>query len=144
MTEPATALSVYKPKSRRLDLDDPAILGFPPTLPLELALGETPRRQLLEDYGFTRETWAVLRENPIFQKAVADATEFLQREGMTFRVKARMQAELLLETSWQIIHAATTPAVVKADLIKSTWKVAGMEPKETLAAINPLQININL
>jgi hypothetical protein len=63
---------------------------------------------------------------------------------MTFRIKARMQAEGLLQTSWHLIHNKDTPAAVKADLIKHTWKVAGVEPKETMAAITPLQIMINL
>jgi hypothetical protein len=135
---------LLKPTSRREGLDDPALIGFPHTLPLELALGEQSKHDLLVEYGYTPESWEVLRANPTFQKAVKDAVEMLQREGMAFRVKAKMQSEALLETSWKLIHAKETPAVVKADLIKSTWKVAGLEPKETLAAITPLQIQINL
>jgi hypothetical protein len=113
-------------------------------LPVELALQETPRKDLLIMYGYNPVTWEKLRQNPTFQKAVQDATEMLQREGMTFRIKARMQAEGLLQTSWHLIHNKDTPAAVKADLIKHTWKVAGVEPKETMAAITPLQIMINL
>lgn len=135
---------LLRPVPRRMGLDDPSLIGFPPTLPLELALGEQPRKDLLLEYGYGPEEWEQLRTNPAFQKAVKDAVEMLQREGMAFRVKAKMQSEALLETSWKIIHAKDTPATVKADLIKSTWKVAGLEPKETLAAITPLQININL
>jgi hypothetical protein len=135
---------MHLPDLHRDGLDDPSLIGFPPTLPLELALGETPRNELLAAYGFTPASWDSLRQNPAFQKAVIDAQEMLQREGMSFRAKARMQAEHLLQTSWHLIHDAKTPAVVKADLIKSTWKVAGLEPKETLAATTPLQININL
>lgn len=134
----------FRPDTRRIALDDPSLIGFPPTLPLELALQETPRNELLVAYGYDAATWNALRNNPIFQKAVIDATEMLQREGMTFRAKARMQAEELLQTSWHLIHNKDTPPAVKADLIKSTWKVAGLEPKETLAATTPLQININL
>lgn len=141
----ATApLSALVPRPRREGVDDPSLIGFPPTLPIELALAETPRNELLTAYGIGPVEWDVLRENPVFQKAVADAVEMMQREGMSFRAKARMQAEALLETSWAIIHAKDTPSPVKADLIKSTWKVAGVEPKETLAAIAPLQIVINL
>lgn len=134
----------YHPDLRREGVDDPSLLGFPPLLPVELALQEVPRRELLVMYGFTPETWDKLRQNPAFQKAVLDATEMLQREGMTFRVKARMQAEELLQTSWHLIHNKDTPAAVKADLIKHTWKVAGVEPKETANLVTPLQININL
>lgn len=137
-------VTVPRPKARREGVDDPALLGFPPYLPVELALQETPRNELLTAYGITPQKWDQLRANAAFQKAVSDAVEMLQREGMTFRVKARMQAEALLETTWQMIHNKDTPSAVKADLIKSTWKVAGLEPKETLAATTPLRININL
>lgn len=144
MSDDAPQLPVLMPRPRRNGIDDPSFIGFPPTLPLELALGETPWKDLAIEYGYDRDSWNTLIQNTVFQKAVADATEAMQREGMTFRTKARMQAEALLETSWKIIHSNTTPAAVKADLIKHTWKVAGVEPKETLAAISPLQININL
>jgi hypothetical protein len=70
--------------------------------------------------------------------------ETLSRDGMSFRVKARIQSEALLETSWQLIHSNSTPAQVKADLIKHTHKVAGLEPKEQAGVVSPLQININL
>jgi len=139
--EPLTPL---RTNLRRVDLDDPAHIGFPPTLPLELALGESPRGEILSAYNLTPESWDKLRSNPAFQKALRDAVEMLQRDGMTFRVKARMQSEALLETSWQLIHSNATPSAVKADLIKHTHRVAGLEPKENAVAISPLQININL
>jgi hypothetical protein len=138
--------ALVRPRPRRVDLDDPATLGFPPTLPLELALGEIPRNQILEAYKLTPETWDVLRKNPVFQKALRDAVELLQKDGMSFRIKARMQSEALLETSWNLIHSAHTPSAVKADLIKHTHRVAGLEPKGDAAGGGGtnLQININL
>ena len=140
--------SVLRPSVRRKAIngsDDPAmVVGFPHLLPIELALGDQPRNEVLTAYDITPERWEVLRKNPAFQKAVRDAIEMLQRDGASFRIKARIQSEALLETSWKIIHSATTPSNVKADLIKHTHKVAGFEPKETVGAGAPLQININL
>jgi hypothetical protein len=137
--------AICRPTPRRVDMDDPALLGFPPTLPLELALGEIPRNEILTAYRLTPESWEELRKNPVFQKAVRDAIELLQRDGMSFRVKARMQSEALLETSWKIIHSTQTPSAVKADLIKHTHRIAGFEPKNNeVGAGNNLQININL
>jgi hypothetical protein len=124
---------------------DPALLGFPPLLPVELALAETPVREVCESYGITdRDEFARIVKLPAFQKAFSEAQKMLQQEGMSFRVKARLQSEALLETSFALIHAQHTPSNVKADLIKSTWKVAGLEPKETAISGTPLQININL
>jgi hypothetical protein len=131
----------------RIDLDDPSTLGFPPTLPIELALGEIPRTQILVEYGYTPETWDVLRVNPAFVKALRDAVDILSKEGMAFKVKARMQSEALLETSWQLIHNGDTPSAVKADLIKHTHRVAGFVPREGadgIAGATNLQINISL
>lgn len=124
---------------------DPSLLGFPPMLPVELALGEDPVREICASYGIDKAAFTKLCANPAFGKAVKDAKEMLAKEGMGFRMKARMQAEALLKTSWALIHSPGTAPSVKADLIKNTFKVAGFEPKESdRAPIMPLQINIQL
>lgn len=124
---------------------DPAELGFPHMLPVELALGEEAPRQICESYGIDKDAFTKMCANPAFVKAVKDAKDMLQKDGMGFRVKARMQSEALLKTSWAIIHAQHTGANVKADLIKATWKVAGFEPKsDERTAVAPLNIQINL
>jgi hypothetical protein len=71
----------------------------------------------------------------------------LQKDGVSFRIKAKLQAEALLAKSWALIHSPDTPNTVKADLIKSTVRWAGYEPKQTDGAgagTNAFQININL
>jgi len=65
--------------------------------------------------------------DPIFQKRVAAYREDIASKGLTFRLKAKAQAEMLLDTSWDIIHSNEVPAAVKADLIKSTVKWGGLE-----------------
>jgi hypothetical protein len=118
---------------------------FHPMLPVELALGDMPRKDILASYSVNKDKWERLRTNAVFVKAVRDAKEQLAKEGASFRIKAKMQAEQLLETSWRLIHDKYTPASVKADLIKYTTKVAGLEPKEgQITGGNNLQININL
>ena len=57
------------------------------------------------------------------------------------------QAEELLTTSWVLIHDPTTSPAVKADLIKSTVKWAGLEPKNDAQAVDVgggVKITINL
>lgn len=127
---------------------DPSELGFPPTLPLELALKEKTPQQLCEAYKVSHEDWDKLRKNPSFVSTVASYVEELKKDGMGFRLKARMQAELLLATSFKLIHSSNddvAPAV-KADLIKSTIKWAGLseEKRDSSSLQNALQININL
>lgn len=140
----ATLPAAPRPVRRREGLDDPSLLGFPPTLAVELAMGEQPRNDILKAYDLTAERWNAIRANPLFISAVKAAVEMLQKDGMSFRVKARLQSEALLETSWQLIHSQVTPAQVKADLIKHTHRVAGLEPKEAATTGNAMQINIHL
>jgi hypothetical protein len=66
---------------------------------------------------------------------------------MTFKLKARAQAEELLTTSWTLIHSPDVSAAVKADLIKSTVKWGGLEPKNEVnaeGASGGVKITINL
>ncbi len=124
---------------------DPSKIGWPPTLPVELALGRDSAAKICSNYNISKEQFIRLTNNAVFQKAFADAREMLTRESVSFRAKARLQSELLLPESWRMIHSQHTPAAVRARLIEATWRVAGFEPKgnEVLAGQN-LQININL
>ena len=125
---------------------DPADLGFHPMLPVELAMRVAPVPEICAAYDVTKEQLTDLIANPVFAQAFANAQEMLQKDGMSFRIKARLQAEELLKKSWQMIHALETPTAVKADLIKSTVRWAGLEPKgDTAAGLgSAFQININL
>lgn len=138
------SLRDYNQKARD---QDPSKLAWPATLPLELALKTASPQELRAHYGYTDEEWGALRENPIFLKELTDACDLVKQEGMSFRLKARLQAEAMLETSWRLVHApgSEVPANVKADLIKTTFRVAGFDSKDGVAAQgNNLNIQINL
>lgn len=127
--------------------DDPSELGFPPMLPIELAMRVAPVQEICEAYGVTKDQFVALTRDPLFVKAFSDAKEALSKDGVSFRLKAKMQAEELLKKSWNLIHAETTPTTIKADLIKATVRWAGYEPRGDSAgplAGNAFQININL
>lgn len=127
--------------------DDPAYLGFPPMLPIELALRAAPVHEICAAYGITKDEFVALTEDPIFVRAYAAAKEELQKDGVSFRLKAKVQAEELLKKSWALIHSDSTPSNIKADLIKATVRWAGYEPKNSDGPGgigNAFQININL
>lgn len=127
--------------------DDPAMLGYPPTLPIEVALGTAPVPAICEAYGLNRDDWEALVHDRRFRKDVAEAREMLKAEGMSFKVKARLQSEELLKKSWAMIHDAKTPAAVRADLLKFTVRCAGLYEDGKAQGntnANNLQININL
>ena len=128
---------------------DPAQLTWPPTLPIEVALKTAPLDSIRESYGYSREEWSSLRYNPVFIADLAKAIEVVRQDGMSFKLKARLQAEEILKTSWRMIHSPSdeVPPSVKADLIKSTMRWAGYDNKETAGAggnANSLNIQINL
>lgn len=127
---------------------DPAALGWPPTLPIEIALRTAPMADIRDDYGYSREEWAALKYDPRFLEDLAAAVEMVKREGMSFKLKAKLQAEELLKESWRMIHAPAheVPASVRADLLKATVRWAGYDIKEAGPANggNALNIQINL
>ena len=151
----SNALATTKGKMQnRLDVDsdgtikpfNPAELGFPPMLPIELAMHLSPVPEICAAYNIGKDEFLKLVDDPLFVQAYAGAQEMLRKDGMSFRIKARMQAEELLKTSWAMIQSTSTPTAVRADLIKSTVRWAGYEPKgDGPGALgNAFQININL
>lgn len=128
--------------------ENPADLGYPPTLPIEVAMQTAPIEDICKAYNLTPEQWEDLQNTPRFVADLAAARDMLKKEGMSFKIKARLQSEELLKTSWRMIHDPTgeVPPNVKADLLKFTVRCAGLEgdPKSGNANASNFQININL
>lgn len=125
--------------------EDPSVGFFPPFLPIEIALKTNSIREICKSHGISRERWEQLRENKAFLSAVKKAVDMTKQEGWTFKIKALMQSEALLNTSWTIIHSSDTPAAVKKDLILGTWKAAGVAEtveKANQGAVFNIQMNL--
>ena len=123
---------------------DPADIGYPATFPIEIALRTASIKTICESYNISKDEWDVLRYDPVFISELKIASD-----GMSFRMKAKLQSEELLKTSWNLIHDKTgnVPPAVRADLIKFTIRAAGLDGSRDPAngAIgNSLQIQINL
>ena len=131
--------------------NDPASLGWPVMLPFELAMRVASIPEICDSYGIGREEWNELRAKPAFQRAVARAAEELQKDdGLSFRIKARLQAEAMLPKVWEMVHASheIVPPAVKKDLYMFTVKAAGLdasrEPGINAPAGTALQVNLHL
>ena len=127
---------------------DPSLLGYPPTLLVELALRSNPLNEILDSYNIGEAEWEVISNDPSFIQDLARTVEQLKEDGAGFKTKAKLQAEALLQTSWKLIHDVLTPPAVKSDLIKHTVKWAGYEPKQSAEAVLPgsgfsISINFN-
>jgi hypothetical protein len=145
-TDQVRDLRDYNAKTRDRN---PAALSWPPTLPIELALKMSTPTELKAHYEFTDDEWDNLRANPVFLAELAAACELVKQDGMSFRLKARMQAEELLNTGWRMIHAphSEVPAAVKERLMAGVYRMAGFDSKEGVApggnAGLAIQINFN-
>ena len=129
--------------------DNPAKVGtYPPTLPIEIALRVAPLKDICAAYDLSRDDWLALREDPVFQRDLAAAVELVKKEGASVKLKAQLQCDELLTTSWTMIHdhSGAIPASVRADLLKHTFRVAGLiEPPQTNNVSAPtMNIQINL
>lgn len=125
-------------------IENPAELSFPFTLPIEVALNEYPVSEICGAYNISMERYALISKSDAFVAALDSAKNMLAKEGMSFKVKAKLQAESLLTTSWGIIHDIRTPHNVRADLIKSTIRWAGYEAAEAQVGVGAgFSININ-
>lgn len=130
--------------------DDPSELGYPPTLPIEIALRVAPLADICAAYGISKEDFAVLRHDPVFVADLKRAVELVKKDGMSFKLKAQLQSDELLKTSWKMIHdnSGEVPPSVKADLLKFTIRAAGLDgskdPSANGQAGPSLSIQINL
>lgn len=120
-------------------------LAFDVALTLE-GSGET-LQEIMGRHGITANDILIFNADPVFLKKVEHYRGEIRDKGLTFKLKARAQAEELLTTSWLLIHDPAVSPAVKADLIKSTVKWAGLEPKDAGAGDSGgtgVKITINL
>lgn len=83
--------------------------------------------ELLERHDYSSSDMVVFNADPTFLRTVQGYREDIREKGLTFKLKARAQAEELLTTSWLMIHSSEVSPAVKADLIKSTVKWGGLD-----------------
>ena len=120
-------------------------LAFDVALTLE-GSGET-LQEVITRHNISANDILTFNADPVFLKKVEGYRTEVREKGLTFKLKARAQAEELLTTSWLLIHDAAVSPAVKADLIKSTVKWAGLEPKNDMSVDNGtggVKITINL
>lgn len=104
-------------------------------------------QDLLQRNNVTKDDIAAFNADKLFLGAVADYRQQIQNKGVLFKMKAAVQAEELLKTSYVLIHHPDVPPSVKADLIKSTVKWAGLDspsPIEDASGGSGVSITINL
>ncbi len=134
---------------------DPATLGYPPMLPVELALKEHGVKEICLAYKIDEDEWDRIRMDPVFQKDLAARMVELGTNGVDFKMKARLQSEAYLKKLWLITEnknrdgtPADYPVAVRADIMKFVIRAAGLDGSRDQAAAaiigNALSINLHL
>lgn len=134
---------------RYADADPIDIALYPATFPVEIALQTAPLPDILASYAIDLPRWEALQKHPVFVRDLGAALEAVKKHGMTFKMKAGLQAEAMLERMWEMAHSPydEVPPAVQADLMKFVVKAAGLDASKDQAGnqqVTPLQININL
>jgi hypothetical protein len=108
---------------------DPSTEFFPPMLPVELAMKVDTPAKICAYYDISRERFAQLIAHPVFIKAYQEAVEMLKVDGMSFKTKAKMQAEDYLGTAYAMVKNPNIADAVRARLIECTVRWAGLDQK---------------
>jgi hypothetical protein len=120
---------------------DPAEAApFPRGLTLDLVLEVGTLKEILDSYEITPQQFEKILKNPTFRKEYEAHKESMATEGWSFRKKAASQAELYLNMVYRMASSDTTPAAVRADLIKSTVKWAGLDAPSPATMQTPEQL----
>jgi predicted RNA binding protein with dsRBD fold (UPF0201 family) len=118
-------------------------------LAFDIALRLEGSCESLEDiaakYRITPEDIKAYAKDKLFERRVDEYRKDIEDKGLTFRLKARSQAEELLKTSWAMIHSPEISPAVRADLIKQTVKWGGLEvAADSEGPTGGVSITINL
>jgi hypothetical protein len=120
------------------DPEDPAsTAAYPRGLALDLVLEVGTLKEILDSYAISPEQFSRILTNPTFRREYEAHQESMQTEGWSFRKKCQAQAELYLNLIFRLASSDNTPAAVRADLMKSTVKWAGLETPANANAGNP-------
>ena len=85
---------------------------------------------VLKQYGVSDNAYSRFTNDPVFVRQVEAFRSEVRDKGVTFKLKARVMAEELLNTSWAMIHDKSISSAVRADLIKQTVTWSGLAPKD--------------
>ena len=121
---------------------DPSLSApYPRGLALDLVLEVGTLKEILDSYEVTPEQFKQIMKNPAFKREYDAHKESLDTEGWSFKKKAQAQADLYLNLLYRLASSDQTPAAVRADIMKSTVKWAGLDsPASTNTNNNAIPI----
>ena len=123
----------------------PSITNYSQHFVMELALGLESPDALCIRYDVTPSEYALLLSNPIFQTDLAHWKQKMVDEGLSFKLKARVQAESYLTEIDELIADPSTSKETKLAAISRIVSWAGLEQsKTTTESSNKPSVTINI
>jgi hypothetical protein len=112
----------------------------------ELAAGLEDPDHIAQKYHYTPEAWEALKQDESFKKVVDAKRIELQKTGYTFRLKAALAAEDLLDEVYIGAKSVDASLSAKLEAFKYLTKIGNLEPKEDkqVAAGPAFSIKIDL
>lgn len=122
------------------------MIDVDPKFVLEVASGIVPPSDLAEKYGYTPEQWIFLKEYDPFVKQVEAKKAELKASGYTFKMKAAVAAEDLLEDVYLKAKAEDSSFHTQLEALKFMARAAGIDaPVKEVAQQGPgFSITINI
>lgn len=149
---PLTDLSHINYPSDALVIGEHNLSNIPnrwsPKLVYDLALGLDPLDDVLLRHGLSINEYNAVADNPVFRRELVVATKELQENGVPFKRKAAIQAELYLDDMDQLMRDQLTPPSVKTDIFKTMARLGELEPEKKSESSDRgsqfnIQINLN-
>ena len=103
---------------------------WPARLPFDLAMDMDSAEETFERYGIAEAEATNLLANADFIATVKFWKEAIVKEGYSFKTKAKLIAEDLLETGYMLATDPGTNDSVRASMVQWFTKIAGYEPKK--------------
>ena len=97
-------------------------------LAYELALKLDDSAVIFQRHGYTGEQALALLETGEFPALLERVVQEVREKGLSFRAKARVMAEDLLQHGYEIATDDQASSAVRADLIQWMARVADLEP----------------
>lgn len=123
---------------------NPALATFDPRLAWEIALGTEPAPAIFERYGYGADEAAALSENALFQAEVKRHRAVIEKEGASFKQKARMIAESILPFLFDDATSENTHAEDRLKIVQWLSKIADLEPKSQAGAAQATGFTLNI
>ena len=118
-----------------LDQEPPRLDSITQEMVYHIASGLEDPADVAARYGITGEAWSRIENSKPFQLAVQQAMAELEKDGTTFKNKARLMAGDLKEMLYRMSKSGELTPMQAMRFWETLIRVAGLEPKnEPVAA----------